>query len=170
VAAHAWQYRLALAGLPLGLAVAIYTAVLLGVIVARPLWNTPILAILFVLSALSTAAALVMLLVAGHERRLLVGLDLALIAAEGVTVVSLLVYGLTSGLAMRRAVLLLMSGDLAVSFWFGVVLLGLVVPFVLELRRRRSRLVSELAAALLVLMGGFLLRYVIVISGQQSSF
>jgi formate-dependent nitrite reductase membrane component NrfD len=59
--------RLAFAGLPLGIGVGIYTGVLLGVLVARPLWHTPLLAQLFLVSALSSAAAL--LLVAERPSR-----------------------------------------------------------------------------------------------------
>jgi formate-dependent nitrite reductase membrane component NrfD len=76
--------RLALAGLPLGIAVGIYTGVLLGCRRAAPV-NTPLLAQLFLISALSSAAALLLILFrrggATAERRIARG-DAALIVAE----------------------------------------------------------------------------------------
>jgi formate-dependent nitrite reductase membrane component NrfD len=158
------------AGLPLGLSVAIYTAVLLGVLVARPLWNTPLIALLFVLSALSSAAALLMLLAPRADHHLLSRLDLALVLLEIVVLTSIIGYGIVSFTSARQAVVVLTT-DFAWSFWLGVVLLGLLTPLALEwvglVRQSATRLVLR-AAASLVLLGGFLLRYVVVYAGQAS--
>lgn len=54
-----WRTLLALVGIPLNLAVAIYTGILLGVLPFRPFWNTWILPALFVASALETGVGLV---------------------------------------------------------------------------------------------------------------
>ncbi len=168
--ADAWRRRLAILGVPLGLSVAVYTAVLLGVLVARPLWNTPLLALLFVLSALSSAAALLMVLAPRGDHRLLSSVDIALIAAEVIVLAGILAYGLVSFTPARDAVIVLMR-DFGWSFWGGVVLLGLLVPLAVEwwaLRRRAHSRVLTAGAAILVLAGGFLLRYVVVYAGQQS--
>ena len=70
----------------------------------------------------------------------------------------------------RQAVVVLTT-DFAWSFWLGVVLLGLLTPLALEwvglVRQSATRLVLR-AAASLVLLGGFLLRYVVVYAGQAS--
>lgn len=165
-----WRRRLAVAGLPLGLSVAIYTAVLLGVLVARPLWNTPLIALLFVLSALSSAAALLMLLAPRADHHLLSRVDLALILLEIVVLTSIIGYGIVSFTSARQAVVVLTT-DFAWSFWLGVIFLGLLTPLALEwvglVRQSATRLVLR-AAASLVLLGGFLLRYVVVYAGQAS--
>lgn len=165
-----WQRRLAVAGLPLGLSVAVYTAVLIGVLVARPLWNTPLIALLFVLSALSSAAALLMVLGPRDELGELSRLDALLLFGEAVVLAGILLYGMASLTATRHAVGVL-ARDFPWSFWGGVVVLGLLVPLTVEVsavvRGRVSRLAMAVAAWL-VLLGGFLLRYVLVYAGQSS--
>ena len=52
---------LAWIAVPLGICVALYTGVLLGAMPGRPFWNSPILAVLFLLSALSTGTAVLIL-------------------------------------------------------------------------------------------------------------
>jgi formate-dependent nitrite reductase membrane component NrfD len=170
--AEAWQRRLALAGLPLGLAVAIYTAILLGVLVARPLWNTPLLSLLFVLSALSTGAAALMLFVPARAHHALSLFDVVVIGGEALALAALLFFGVLSTTSARDGVALLAAGSYAVAFWLGVVGLGLLVPFLIELRLVRRIGHSPLlgaVASILVLTGGFLLRYVIVYVGQLSA-
>jgi formate-dependent nitrite reductase membrane component NrfD len=53
----ALRKALAWVGVPLGIAVAVYTGILLGAMPSRPFWNSPILALLFLVSALSTGVA-----------------------------------------------------------------------------------------------------------------
>ena len=48
-------------GVPLGLGVAVYTGILLGAMPSRPFWNSPILALLFLVSSLSTGVAVLLL-------------------------------------------------------------------------------------------------------------
>jgi len=173
-----WRKRLALAGLPLGLGVGIYTGVLLGVLVARPLWNTPLLAQVFLVSALSSAAALLLVLlphgVSEREHRTLAGADAALIAVELGILGWMFVDAWTSSANARTAIMLLTHGLYGWVFWLGVVGLGLLLPLMLEttsLRagtpRQGSRRASFASAApLFVLLGGFTLRWVFVYAGQ----
>jgi formate-dependent nitrite reductase membrane component NrfD len=50
-----------LVGIAVALLVGIYTGVLLGALVARPFWNNPMLPMLFLVSALKTGTASVLL-------------------------------------------------------------------------------------------------------------
>jgi formate-dependent nitrite reductase membrane component NrfD len=167
-----WTRRLAILALPLALSVAVYTAILLGALVARPLWNTPLLSMLFVLSALSSGAAALMLFVPHAEQHVLSIADVVFLATEVVVIGALIFFGLISPTAARQAVVRLAGGEYGVLFWLGVVVVGLVVPFGIELRLLRrvghSRRRAALAASL-VLIGAFLLRYVLVYVGQQSA-
>jgi formate-dependent nitrite reductase membrane component NrfD len=168
----AWRRRCALAGLPLGFAVAVYTAVLLGVLVARPLWNTPLLSVIFVLSALSSGTAALILIAPARARHVIARWDLLAIGAETLVIAALLLFGAVSSRSAHNAVALLASGDYAGLFWIGVVFAGLVVPSAIELwaaRRLHPSRVATIVAAWLVLAGGFLLRFVIVYAGQQSA-
>jgi protein NrfD len=51
--------RLGVANIAFGIGVGIYTGILLNTMVARPLWNTSVLPLLFLVSGLSAAAAAV---------------------------------------------------------------------------------------------------------------
>ncbi len=177
-AIEVWKRRLALAGLPLGIGVGIYTGVLLGVLVARPLWNTPLVAQLFLVSALSTAAALLLLLIgrAGteRERHLLTLGDAALIVVELGVLAWMLVAARTSTAGAQAGAAMLTGGAYGWVFWTAVVLLGLLAPLAIEsvelLSPRPAPLVKRLAAVapLAVLAGGLMLRWVMVYAGQAS--
>ncbi|MDP6884196.1 MAG: polysulfide reductase NrfD, partial [Rhodospirillales bacterium] len=54
---------------PLGIGTAIYTGVMLGAMPARPFWNSPVLALLFFISALSTGVAVIILAQALTSRK-----------------------------------------------------------------------------------------------------
>lgn len=172
-----WQRRFARVALPLGIAVGIYTGVLLGVLVARPLWNTPLLAQLFLVSAMSSAAALLLLFrrsASGAERRALARADAGLIVAELIVLAWMFVDARTSTASAGEALSLLRHGPAGWTFWLGVVFMGLIAPLAIEsmaLRsRRHGRWLARAAAAApaMVLAGGFLLRWVIVYAGQIS--
>ncbi len=187
-----WRRRMAWANVPLGLAVAIYTGILLGAMPARPFWNSPVLAFLFMISALSTGIALIIftraLFTRGHlseEHReivhksgyLLAASDTMLIGFELLVLFLFVMFAyLTVGDVRLAIETILPGGPLAAMFWTGVVLIGLVIPGLLELYfvipsllYRRKYTVSrytELVIAAAVIFGGFVLRYIVVVAGQ----
>ncbi len=188
---------LAWVSVPLGISVAVYTGVLLGAMPARPFWNSPVLAMLFLLSSLSTGVAAIMLARALIHRRsaepeaekrfqesgyLLTASDTLLIGFEILAVFLFLMFAyLTVGDVKYAVSVILFGGDvytinLAAMFWIWVVVVGLVVPGLVELFYAVPKLVYhrpfkvpravELAVPVAVLIGGFMLRYVVVIAGQ----
>jgi formate-dependent nitrite reductase membrane component NrfD len=174
-----WRVRLAVPALALGLGVGVYTGVLLGVLVARPLWNTPLIAQLFLVSALSTASALLLLLLAragtDRERRALAAGDVLLILLELLLLGGMFVSAGTSSASASEAIGVLTHGVYGWTFWLGVVTLGLVLPLGLELTElfHVSHRLAWLpllvrTAPVLVLAGGFVLRVVIVYAGQAT--
>lgn len=178
-------------GAPISIGVGMYTGVLLGAVPARPLWNTPIVAQLFLVSAISTGAAAVLLIAAlrrpkaGHdylhdERRFLVSLDVMLILVEIFIVVPFFLHQALSTWSSSSSLQILLGGPYTALFWLGFAFLGLLVPLAIEgfelfpviwkeQAVRYSRLWAGMAAAL-VLIGGAVLRYVIVFAGQVSHF
>jgi len=56
----------------------------------------------------------------------------------------------------------LISGPLAPLFWGGLVVVGLVVPLLIDVLG--ARWVPAVIPAVLVLVGGFILRYVVVMT------
>lgn len=147
-----------------GFYVAGYTGVLLAV-TNRPIWSdTPLLGMLFIASAASTSAALLILLASRRGWRLpglvdLHRLDDWIIVLELVVLVAVMV---SLGPVLRAW--LNAWGALLVV---GVVMVGMIAPLVLSFRARRTGLAATTMPALLVLIGGFLLRVVIVLSSES---
>lgn len=183
----AWRRPLAVVGLPFSIGVGIYTGVLLGAVQSRPFWNTNLVAQMFLFSALSTGCATLILVLAlagkkieAVEVRLLYTLDICFLTLEFFIVLPYLIHGQLSVQAVRESLQLILGGPFTVVFWVFFLGLGLVVPWALEVREMAPVLLSKapvhyrrpLAAlsAVLVLAGGFLLRYIFVFAGQMSAF
>jgi protein NrfD len=150
-----------------GIGLGVYTGILLSTLGARALWGSALLGPLFLVSGLSTGAALLMLFrVSPEERAFLARWDLVAIGAEVLLLVLLLV-GLASGdAASRGAADLLLGGRFTAQFWALVVIAGLAVPAALELLETRLHLRATWVAPALVLMGGLSLRWILVAAGQ----
>lgn len=162
---------LAWGGLVLGVALGVYTGVLLSATVARPLWSSGALGFLFLASGASTGVAALMVLERDHEMQgIFARADLALIAAE-LLVLSLWLVGLlTQGPIYREAAALVLTGPYAPVFVGVVVFGGLLLPAMLEALSLRGRALHSRWVPALVLVGGLLLRFVIVYAGQDVSF
>lgn len=133
------QRPLAVLACVLGLCIAAYTGILLSVLVAHPLWNTPLLPILFTISAVDTGVALTCAYAAvrekeGPARSRLTGIleqcTVVLVAAEAVVLVALLAMVGADGDVGALSVATLATGVLAVPFWVLFVAIGLVLPLV----------------------------------------
>jgi formate-dependent nitrite reductase membrane component NrfD len=180
---------LSVIGLPMSLGVGIYTGILLGAIPSRPFWNTPMLAQLFLFSALSTGTALVLLitvLVARRhdameaERRMLVAMDLVLIVLEIFMLIPFLLHHALSTWSSAQSTELILGGEFTLPFWIGVMLIGITLPLCIEAyellpigpktEAARHGLLLSAASGVFVLIGGFLLRFVFVYAGQVSHF
>ena len=160
----ALRRKIGLVGIFFGFFLASYTGVLLSNS-AMPFWrDARLMGALFLASGASTGIAaitLVLFLTGGsagegwgklkHADRYSMLVELLLLAA--------LIAAL--GAAARP----LVSGHFATLFWGGLIGLGLLLPLALDLLGTRARALGALAAAL-VLIGGFVLRYVVLMSVQ----
>ena len=152
----------------LGAGLGVYTGLLLGTMAARPMWNSAILGPLFLTSGLSTGAAFALLMrVDDGERRLLGRLDMGLIAVELVLIAVWLMGLSTAGASGQAALATILGGPYTAAFWTLVVALGLVTPFVAEGLEARHGIPTGRFAAVLVLLGGFALRWILVYAGQH---
>lgn len=187
------RWRLALvrvlevAAAAVALAVMAYTGFLLQGLAAVPLWATPWLPVLFVLSSASCGLAIVLAAAQftgaaepfARVLRRLAAADAVIIAAE-IAVVAAFLLGALAGagteagaptgtaLAARESAQALMVGEGAALFWGGFAVAGLAVPLVLDLAFLcvlRPRPLPVLGAAACVLTGGFILRFCIVEAG-----
>jgi formate-dependent nitrite reductase membrane component NrfD len=147
-----------------GFFLASYTGVLLAV-TNRPIWSdTSLLGLVFVISSASTSIALLLLL--GSRRVFLIGglralqrFDVAVLVVELIALVALV-----ASLGSVARVWLNQWGALLA---LGVIGLGIIVPLLLQLRAHNPTALTAKAAAMLALVGGFLLRVVIVLSSES---
>ena len=164
--------QISLIAIPFGIALGIYTGILLSAFSARPFWNSGVLGPLFLVSGLSTAAALVALLATQHsEKVLFVKIDLALILGE-LALVALFVINLATGSSPQLEALdSIMGGPYTLVFWVLFVGIGLIIPLLLEVLEIRG-LANRVAivAPVLVLLGGYVLRQVVLDIGQESTW
>jgi len=146
-----------------GFFVAGYTGVLLAV-TNRPIWSdTPLLGMLFVVSAASISAALMILLAQKSGRttpglNALHRLDSWVVALEFVVLIAVMI---SLGPVFRAWL-----NAWGLLLFFGVIVLGMLVPLALYWRRQWFGDLNVTTAAAAVLAGGFILRLVIVFSAQ----
>jgi len=177
-------------GIPVSMGVGIYTGVLLGALNARPFWNNPMLPFLFLLSAMKTGTATICFagcFLNGSGRMtqeeletnkfMIHTIDFTLMVFS-VIAVFLFVMGLyTSPRSSVEAAHLIMGGDYTFPFWVIAVGLGILVPMALETYELIPHFIKRVSlrehkpwlsgvTASLVLLGGFILRLVIVYAGQ----
>jgi formate-dependent nitrite reductase membrane component NrfD len=75
---------------------------------------------------------------------------------------------MSGSVGISRALAPLLSGEYSLTFWLGAVLVGLVVPLAFGLGGGLRRASAGFAAlvAILVLVGGFVIKYVLIAAGQ----
>jgi protein NrfD len=197
VAQPRWLGAIAWANIVLGVGLGIYTGILLNTMVARPLWNSAILGPLFLVSGLSAGAAVLHLAsvlrgerpaapgpIAGAWTAIVQPLgsapprrdgvnglirgDQVFIAIELVLIALLLVNLGTATASQAEAASLLTGGFYGWIFWGVVVGAGLLLPLALQALELVHRISHSVLPALLVLAGGYALRWVLVGAGQAS--
>lgn len=157
--------------LPSSIILGIYTGILLSAFNARPLWNNSILGPLFLVSGLSTGAAVIILFGQSHkERKLFSKIDLVLIGLELFLITHMLMGMMAGSQVQLEASELLLGGEFTVTFWVFVVFLGLIFPALLEIFELIGFKVPVYIPALLVLMGGVVFRFVMIDAGQLTRF
>jgi len=171
------KYTLYLGGVGSFLAVstAAYTGVLIAVVNGVPFWNTPLMPLLFMASAMSTGLAVAMIGAAIIDITTIKTLSnfalghVIFLAVEAVVLMMFVFMSLTRSTEAAMSASMLISGVLSPYFWVLVVVLGILIPFVLSIveyyeygEMPKSLVVG---ADLLVLLGGMSLRALIIFSG-----
>ncbi len=140
-----------------------YTGVLLSV-TNRPIWSdTPLLGMLFIMSAASTSVALVLLLAQSAGWRLPAMADLHRLDSRVIVLELLVLVAVIVSLGPVSRVWLSRWGVLLAS----AVVVGMAMPLAMWWRPGWLRDRSITTPAALVLLGGFLLRVVIVLSSES---
>lgn len=156
----------ALVGSLVALGTATYTGFLLSAIATNALWHTPFLGnqsipflpILFLISALSTGLAATLigavdcsdLIIYKKADIILLALEIILLAILYVSVDPIY-----------------FSGSMALLFWLGVVVIGLLLPLILSIYGVSTHKNLVLPVCSMVVLGGLFLRWFVVYSGQM---
>jgi formate-dependent nitrite reductase membrane component NrfD len=156
-----------------GFFIAAYPGVLLGA-TARPLFvNAHWLGALFLAVGASTGAAAIALILEllGRSReaipRLMRLTAFALILQALCLILFVVAVKSSGSAAIGRALTDLLTGPYGIAFWLGVVVVGIVAPLVLQFGGAIKRAPAMVAlASILVLIGGFLTKYVLIAAGQ----
>jgi formate-dependent nitrite reductase membrane component NrfD len=147
----------------------IYTGILLSAFNARPLWNTSILGPLFLASGLSAGAAVTLIFSRDkNERKQFARIDLVLIGIELFFIIHMFMGLLASTQVQIDAANLFLGGEFTASFWIFVVILGLIIPGLLELMELGKYHIPAMLPSILVIFGSLMLRFIIVHAGQIS--
>ncbi len=155
----------------MGVILGIYTGILLSAFNARPLWNTSILGPLFLASGLSAGSALIMLISKSHEeRKVFARIDLIVIGVELFFIIHMFMGFKASTQVQQDAASLFLGGELTAPFWIFVVVLGMLVPAVLEVLELRKFKIPVVIPVTLILFGSFMLRWIITHAGQLSRY
>ena len=189
---HGIRGLVGMAGIPISLLVGIYTGVLLGALVARPFWNNPMLPMLFLVSAMKTGTASICLIgcfIQGFKgmsqeeiatnKFIIHAIDFILMILSIIAVL-LFIFGLyASPRSSVEAAGLIMGGQFTFLFWGIAIGVGILFPLVLEvsemiphfnenitLREHNPWISGVITVSILV--GGFILRYVVVYAGQMA--
>jgi Ni/Fe-hydrogenase subunit HybB-like protein len=168
-----------LIGIPLAVSVHGYTGFILAFGKARALWNTALMPILFLVSAVISGIALMILIFIIKERFFSKDkrIDRELVFSLGKLLAWMIVFDLflvacdlivlsISHSDAQAAAHLLLRGEF--SFLFLVVenLLGKIVPFILLAVPRLRTLATTIIASILVVIGIFFMRYVVILAGE----
>lgn len=152
-----------------------------GLIGSRSLWHGPLLPVYFVLSSLLAGDAILIVAtvltsqagvskITGEMKSTLISLGRLLTLFLGIFLLFTVWNILTTQYGRIpeefKSVMVLISGPLAVPFWVGEILLGLLIPAFILAYSRIESLGGITAASLLVILGIFIARYDFVIAGQ----
>ncbi len=177
------RYKLHLAAINFGMGVfiGIYTGVLLSAYVARPLWNSALLPVIFLTSAMSAGAAFMIIIASQKKVKLFfTKVEIWMILAEMV-MLPLFFYGqYIASDAQRESIMPFFTFNHE-YFWYGLAMLFLVwilpaalVMKYMEITEEHGDELTSAAlfkmhlSALMVLAGGLVIRLSFVYAGQLS--
>lgn len=147
----------------------IYTGILFSAFNARPLWNTSILGPLFLTSGLSAGSAVIILFSQRHKERInFAKIDIMLIGIELFLIIHMFMGFLASTEVQIEAANMFLGGQYTAPFWIFVVIIGMIVPAILEFLELRKFHIPVIIPVILVLFGSLMLRFIFAYAGQMS--
>ncbi|MBI5786292.1 MAG: polysulfide reductase NrfD [Rhodocyclales bacterium] len=153
----------------LALGLPVYTGYDLTVHQSRPVWNTPIMPVLFVALAIASGSAVGSLIAGANEAAQKVLREYMLWSAAAVAVILVSIMGTTNygGSASELTFMLMTTGTMGLLFVGIGFLAGSVAPAVMLYAPMGKSQGVMMISALLILAGSAALRYVILMAPQQ---
>ncbi|MHB8142985.1 MAG: NrfD/PsrC family molybdoenzyme membrane anchor subunit [Thermoleophilia bacterium] len=176
---------LGILGIPLAISVHGYTGFILALAKARALWNTAAMPTIFLVSAMVSGIGLVVIIAAARwkwfdkaatveqrekDKRLIIQLAQFMaytIMLDLFLVLSDILVLLTAHSDAYQAGMLILTGNFAPLFLGVEIFLGSLVPMVLVLGPTRKSMKAIVIASILVNIGVYAMRFVMVIGGQS---
>ncbi|HCE58828.1 MAG TPA: nitrite reductase [Prolixibacteraceae bacterium] len=147
----------------------IYTGILFSAFNARPLWNTSILGPLFLTSGLSAGSAVIIMFSQRHKERInFAKIDIMLIGIELFLIIHMFMGFLASTEVQIEAANMFLGGQYTAPFWIFVIIIGMVLPAILEFLELRKFHIPVIIPVILVLFGSLMLRFIFAYAGQMS--
>lgn len=166
-------------GIPLAVFVHGYTGFILALGKARALWNTALMPFLFLVSAMVSGIALMIIISLIKDRffskekkinrELIFGLGnllAAMILIDLFLVLSDVLVLLVSHTEAQEAAHLLLKGKFSILFIWVENIMGKVLPVIMLLLPRLRNLTTVTIASIMVIVGIFIMRYVVVLGGE----
>ncbi len=175
---------LGILGIPLAISVHGYTGFILALAKARSLWNTAAMPTIFLVSAMVSGIGLVVIVAAirwkwfdkkatpetrEQDKRLILQLAQFMayvIMLDLFLIVSDILVLLTAHTDALEAGMLILTGDFSFLFVGVELILGALIPMVLVLGPTRKSMTAIVVASILVNVGVYAMRFVMVIGGQ----
>jgi len=154
----------------LALGLPIYTGYDLTVHQSRPVWNTPVMPVLFVALAIASGSAVGTLIAGTNAEAQKVLREYMLWSTAGVGVILVSILGTTSygGSAQELTFMILTTGTMGMIFLGVGILAGTAAPVaMLFLAHLKQQTGGLMIAALLILLGSAALRYALLMGPQQ---
>ena len=157
-------------GLPFALLVTTYTGVLISA-TSNALWSNYLLPFVFVSSAIVTGIAAIVFILAILKMLKLLEEDFipGLEKLNGTMIIVLLislVLFIILGITQPPMLALIASAKVGILFWLFAIILGILIPLMFSFKKEGNPAATSFIISILILLGGFFLRYVILIAGQ----
>jgi len=105
-----------------------------------------------------------------EEREMLAKADNLFLTTEMLVIILMIIGLLSSSDAHINAVMLILNGPYAPVFWVFVIGMGILVPLLIQSLAVNHKIKHTPVAPIMVIIGGLILRFVIVYAGQYSHY
>jgi formate-dependent nitrite reductase membrane component NrfD len=153
----------------LGFGVAIYSGFVLGYVNGIKFWNSALLPILVVAGGMAAGSAILLAADAVTSATTFSTVQTTARAILVFYALSLFIYlwvSTYSSTEAKDSAMLLLKGNMAGLFWILIVLIGIVVPLVLEFVAGAGSSALLIVSAIMLLLGNLTLRYSLIKAGR----